>query len=273
MKLENQVAIVTGGGGGLGEGICLRLAREGADVVVSDIQLGLAEKVAAGVREMGRKALAVKTDVSKAADCRTLIDRTLEVMGRLDVLVCGAGVMGYAHRGGKDEPLAIENMLEADWDLVQGVNLKGVFLCVRAAAPHFKAQKRGRIVNIASVAGRQGVGDFLFHYAASKAGVISLGQSLALQFAPYNVNVNTVCPGIIWTPMWAEGVSVLKSANPGLRQADDQTVFMNVVMNQIPLKRVQLPEDIGNAVVFLVSDEAKEITGQALNVCGGMRMN
>ena len=272
MRLENQVAIVTGGGGGIGEGICLCLAREGADVVVSDLKLDLAEKVAGEVRGLGRKALAVKTDVRQAADCQALIDAALKQVGRLDILVCGAGVMGFAHRGDIKTPLAIENMLEADWDLVQGVNLKGVFLCVRAAAPHFKGQKHGKIVNIASVAGRGGV-DFLFHYAASKAGVISLGQSMALQFAPYNVNVNTVCPGIIWTPMWAEGVSVLKSANPAIRQADDQVVFQNIVQSQIPLKRVQMPEDIGNAVVFLASDEAREITGQALNVCGGMRMN
>jgi len=229
--------------------------------------------VADKVRGMGRRALAVQTDVSKAADCQALIDTTLKDMERLDILVCGAGVMGYAHRGNKAEALAIENMLEADWDLVQSVNLKGVFLCVRAAAPHFKTQKQGKIINIASVAGRQGVGDFLFHYAASKAGVISLGQSLALQFAPYNVNVNTVCPGIIWTPMWAEGVEVLKSSNPALKEADPQTVFQNIVQSQIPLKRVQMPEDIGNAVVFFASDEAREITGQALNVCGGMRFN
>jgi len=273
MRLKDQVAIVTGGGGGIGEGICLCLARAGADVVVSDVKADLAEKVADKVRGLGGKALAVTTDVSQADDCQALVDTTLKEMGRLDILVCGAGVMGYAHRGNQEEALAIENMREADWDLVQSVNLKGVFLCVRAAAPHFKTQKRGRIINIASVAGRQGVGDFLFHYAASKAGVISLGQSLALQFAPYSVNVNTVCPGIIWTPMWAEGVDVLKSANPALKEADPQAVFQNIVKSQIPLGRVQMPEDIGDAVVFLASDEAKEITGQALNVCGGMRMN
>ena len=270
MRLKDQVAVVTGGGGGIGEGICLCLAREGAHVVVSDVKLDLAEKVAAKIKEGGQKSLAVQTDVRKADQCQALIDKTLEEMGRLDILVCSAGVMGFANRGlDSDIPLTIENILEDDWDLVMDVNLKGVFLCNKAVIPHLKKQKKGKIINISSVGGRQGAA-FLAHYTASKAGVINLSQSIAMHLAPYGVNVNTICPGIIWTPMWADGVRVLSMGNP---DANHEALFNTIVESEIPLKRPQYPEDIGNAAVFLASEEAKEITGQALNVCGGMRYN
>jgi meso-butanediol dehydrogenase/(S,S)-butanediol dehydrogenase/diacetyl reductase len=272
MRLEDQVAVVTGGGGGIGEGICLCLAREGAHVVVSDVQHGLAESVVEKVRGVGRKAVAVRTDVRRAGECQALIDTAVEELGRLDILVCGAGVMGYANRGDSDAPLSIENLLESDWDLAIDVNLKGVFLCCRAVTPYFKAQKRGKIVNIASVAARRGV-EFLPHYAASKAGVVNLTQSLAMQMAAYGVNVNAVCPGIVWTPMWQEGVHVLGHGSRFFKGLEPQAIFDAVVRSEILFKRPQQPEDIGNAVVFFASDEAKEITGQSLNVCGGMRFN
>jgi NAD(P)-dependent dehydrogenase (short-subunit alcohol dehydrogenase family) len=132
------------------------------------------------------------------------------------------------------------------------VNLKGVFLCNRAVAAYFKKQRKGKIINISSIAGRKGI-DWIPHYSASKAGVIVFTQAIALQLAPYNVNVNTVCPGVIRTPMWDTGAKV--------------------VQNMIPMKRSQSAEDIGNIVVFLASEEAKEITGQAINVDGGASFN
>jgi len=269
MRLKNKAAVVTGGGGGIGEGVCLCLAREGARVIVSDIKKDLADGVAAKIREAGGEALSVQTDVRQADQCQALIDTALNEMGGLDILICGAGIMGYSDRGDSPGPLTIENIRESEWDMTLAVNLKGVFLCNRAAIPHFKAQKSGKIINIASVAGRQGV-TFLAPYAASKAGVINLTQSVALDLAPYGVNANTICPGIIWTPMWAEGVRVLSQANPG---SDPEAIFQGIVQSQIPFKRVQYPEDIGNAAVFLASEEAREITGQALNVCGGMKFN
>jgi meso-butanediol dehydrogenase/(S,S)-butanediol dehydrogenase/diacetyl reductase len=269
MRLKDKVAIVTGGGGGIGEGICLRLAEEGADVTVSDINKDTAEKVAEKIRAKGQKVLAVKTDVSKPDQCRALVEETLKEMGRLDILVCCAGIMGFFHRKGKTWSIDIEDIPEEDWDLTLDINLKGVFLCNQAVIPHFKEQKSGKIVNVASIAGRQGV-TFLTPYAASKAGVISLSQSMAQYMAPFNVNVNAICPGIIWTPMWEEGVQVLSQDGP---DAIRKEIFENIVQSQIAFKRVQYPEDMGNAVVFLVSEEAREITGQALNVCGGMRFN
>ena len=271
MRLKDRVAIVTGGGGGLGEGISLCLAREGAHVVVSDWKLEPAEKVAAKVKETGRKALAVRADVRRADQCRAMVETALKEMGRLDILVCNAGVDGLPQDDTKDPPL-IENIREEDWNLVVDVNLKGVFLCNRAAVPHFKKQRSGRIINIASVAGRQGV-EFLLPYAATKAGVISLTQSVALQLAPYHVNVNTVCPGIIWTPMWERLAGYASRAMPDFSGVPPEDVYKTIVQVMIPFKKPQTAEDIGNAVVFLGSDEAQEITGQALNVCGGMKMN
>jgi NAD(P)-dependent dehydrogenase (short-subunit alcohol dehydrogenase family) len=271
MRLKDRVAIVTGGGGGLGEGISLCLAREGAHVVVSDLKLELAEKVAAKVKELGGKAMAIQTDVRKADQCQQMVDRTVEEMGRLDILVANAGVDGLPSDDSTEPPL-IESIKEEDWDLVVDVNLKGVFLCNRAVAPHFKEKKSGRIINIASVAGRQGV-EFLAPYAATKAGVISFTQSVALQMAPYHVNVNTVCPGIIWTPMWQRLASYASVSMPDFGGLPPEEVYNAAIQTMIPFKKAQTPEDIGKAVVFLASDDAKEITGQALNVCGGMRMN
>lgn len=268
MRLKNQVAIVTGGGGGLGEGICLCLARDGADVVVSDVKLALAEKVAAKVKETGRKSLAIPTDVRKANECQNLIDKTLKEMGRIDILVCGAGVGGFVYRGDSDEPPILETISEEEWDLTMDVNLKGVFLCNRAIAPYFKEQKRGKIINISSIGGRKGI-DWMPHYSASKGGVIVLTQAIALQLAPYNINVNSVCPGVIWTPMWEKGAEVLSQSYPPFKGMKPGEVFKAVVQNMIPLQRPQTPEAIGSTVVFLASAEAGEITGQSINVDGG----
>jgi meso-butanediol dehydrogenase/(S,S)-butanediol dehydrogenase/diacetyl reductase len=272
MRLKDQVAIVTGGGGGLGEGICLCLAREGAHVVVSDLKQDLAEKVSLKVQKTGRKSIALQTDVSMTAQCEALVEKSLGEMGQIDILVCGAGVGGFVYRGESEAPPILENISEKEWDLTIDVNLKGVFLCNRAVAAYFKQQKRGKIINISSVAGRKGI-DWIPHYSASKAGVIVFTQAIALQLAPYNVNVNTVCPGVIRTPMWDTGAKVLSQSYPPFKGMSPDDVFQAVVQNMIPMRRPQTAEDIGNTVVFLASEEAKEITGQAINVDGGASFN
>jgi meso-butanediol dehydrogenase / (S,S)-butanediol dehydrogenase / diacetyl reductase len=272
MRLKDKVAIVTGGGGGLGEGICLCLAKEGADVVVSDLSLDAAETVAAKVVATGRKSLAVGTDVRKAAECRDLIDESIEKMGQVDILVCGAGVGGFVASGDTGKPAILENVSEEDWDLTVDVNLKGVFLCNQAITPHFKSRKSGKIINISSVGGRKGV-DFIPHYCASKAGVIVFTQAVALQLAPFNINVNTVCPGVIWTPMWYQGAVALSRTYPQFKDVPPEKIFDAMVEMMIPMKRAQKPEDIGNTVVFLASSEADQITGQAINIDGGAIMN
>jgi NAD(P)-dependent dehydrogenase (short-subunit alcohol dehydrogenase family) len=273
MRLKDKVAIVTGGGGGIGEGICLCVAREGANVIVSDLRLELAEAVAAKVKQMGRKALAVKTDVSIWNQCQALVDTTLKEMGRLDILACAHGVTGLEFWQESDGPPGLlETLPEKEWDLTLNVNLKGVFLCNKAVAPIFKKQKSGKIVNIASDAARRGV-DWLPHYSASKAGVLVFSQAVAAQLAPFNVNVNSICPGWVWTPMWQKGGAVLAATRPELKGLTAREVFDRRVKTGAPLGRATKPEDIGNAVVFLVSDEASEITGQALNVDAGVMMN
>lgn len=268
MQLLDKVAIVTGGGGSIGEGICLCLAHAGAQVVVSDLNYDFAERVAAKIRQTGRSSLSVQTDVRSADECRLLMKKAYEEMGSLDILVCSAGVGGFELRGDSEQPSLLENITEEEWNLTIDVNLKGVFLCNQAVAPYFKQQKRGKIINISSIGGRKGV-DFIPHYSASKAGVIVFSQAVALQLAPFNINVNTICPGVIWTPMWEKGAKALSYTYPHLKGMSPDEIFETMVMHMVPLQRPQTAEDIGNAVVFLASPAAAQITGQALNVDGG----
>ena len=241
-------------------------------MVVSDVALILAEKVAAKVRKNGRKALAARTDVRIVTQCQELIDRTLKEMGRIDILVCCAGVGGIESLIESGKPPLLENLPEEEWDRTIDVNLKGVFLCNRAIAPYFKEQKRGKIINIASIGGRRATA-YIPHYCASKAGVIVLTQGVALQLAPYGVNVNTVCPGFIWTPMWEKLAKMLSKSFEPFKGMSLEEVFKSRVQGATPMGKPQTPEGIGNAVVFLASEEANEITGQALNVDGGTVLN
>lgn len=268
MRLRDRVAVVTGGGGGIGEGICLCLAREGAHVVVSDQNRTSADKVAAEISKMGQRALAVQTDVRRAKDCQDLIELSLKEMGQIDILVCCAGVPGYSDNTLSEEMTRIENISEDDWNLTLDTNLKGVFLCNRAVVPYFKQEKKGKIINISSIAGRK-ASDWLPHYSASKAGVIVFSQAMAIQLAPYNVNVNTICPGFIWTPMSVIAGKIMSKMYPQFKDMNPSEVFNEIIRTRVPLGRPQSPESIGNVAVFLASDEAEDITGQAINVDGG----
>jgi NAD(P)-dependent dehydrogenase (short-subunit alcohol dehydrogenase family) len=272
VELSGQVAVVTGGGGGIGEGVSLCLARAGAQVVVSDLKEDLARNVAARVEEAGAKSLAIATDVRDEGECRALIQTTLEQMGRLDILVCSAGTAAAQYMDPSENGADVERLPLEAWDLTIDVNLKGVFLCNRAALPQLKQQRSGRIINISSDAGRRGP-PMLPIYGASKAGVINLTQSIALQAAPFGITVNSICPGLIWTPLWAEGVEVMVKSRPELANVEPDKLFELMVQNQIPLKRAQTPTNIGDLVAFLASDRASEITGQSINVDGGAQMN
>ncbi len=244
MKLEGKVALVTGGAQGIGRAIALALAREGAKVVLSDINLEKAQETGREIESLGREALAVGGNVASAKDAENMVNQTLERFGRLDILVNNAGIT-------RDQLLL--RMKEEDWDLVLAVNLKGTYNCTKAAIRHLVKQKGGKIVNIASVVGEMGNAGQA-NYSASKAGVIGFTKSIAREYAVRNVQVNAVAPGFIDTAM-----------TQAVPEKDRE-----FLIKQIPMQRLGTPEDIAEAVLFLVSSSADYITGHVLNVNGGM---
>lgn len=250
MKLEGRVAVVTGagkGGRGIGRSIALALAGEGADVVVTSFTAANAESVAADVLEAtGRRSLAVQSDVSEAADVERLFETALKEFGRIDILVNNAGIT-------RDN--LILRMSEQDWDSVLDSNLKGAFLCTKAAARVMLKQKSGRIVNVSSVVGLVGNAGQA-NYSASKGGMIALTKTTAKELGSRGITVNAIAPGFIETVM-----------TDALRE--DQRDQMK---QQIPLGRFGTSDDVGRAALFLCSDDAAYITGQVLSIDGGLFM-
>ncbi len=265
MRLAEKVAMVTGGGAGIGRAIALAMAREGADILVPDIHLGNAEGVAKEVRDLGRRAAAMQVDITREAEVQRGIADGIRQFGRIDILVNNAGVIpGLGH--------PFTRQTEADWDKVYSVNVKSVFFTCKAIAPHFMERKAGKIINIASVAGPL-ASPTMPSYSVSKMGVITFTRILAKEMAAYNVNVNAVCPGLLWTDMWKGIAEVIRETNPEYASLTPRQMFERRVVEWVPLKREQTPEDIGHAVVFLASEEARNITGQALMVDGGIVMH
>jgi NAD(P)-dependent dehydrogenase (short-subunit alcohol dehydrogenase family) len=258
LGLKGRVAIVTGGARGIGAAIVRGFVGEGASVVVADLRLDEARGLA---EEMGRgraRALAVRADVTKKSDIDDLVTTTLDNFAKIDILVNNAGIV---------QDIAFIDIKEQDWDRVNDVNAKGVYLVTRAIVPHMIAARYGKIVNISSRSGKEGqIG--LSHYAASKFAVIGLTQALAKELARYNINVNAVCPGILRTSMWEELLD-----DRAKRQGLPRQQLLDQWIDQIPLKRPQTPEDIANIVLFLSSEVARNITGEAINVNGGLRMD
>ena len=266
MQLEGMVALVTGGARGLGEGIALVLAQRGADVALCDIDLDGARETAGAIQDGGRKSEAYKVDVTSQKELKDTVGAVLSDFGRVDILVNAAGVIGAP--GFEDTT----GSREEDWDLTFDVNVKGTVLASDAVIPHLKERRSGKIVNIASHGGRRGGGGG-GAYGASKAAVIHLTQSYAMDLAPYNVNVNVVCPGTIWTPMWERIAVRARRNNPEQAHLTPREIFDAAIQERCPLGREQTPEDIGKAVAFFASDDALNITGQSLNVNGGTRMD
>ena len=266
MDVTGLTAVVTGGGRGIGRGIALALARNGADVAVADIDPGIAESTGAAVVEMGRRSCVAEMDVTDQQSVDGAVENVLDRFGQIDVLVNNAGVVSAPGWTGRVD----EN--EADWDVVYEVNVKGVDRVTRAVAPGMKARRFGKIINISSVAGRRG-NPGLSAYSASKAACISITQAAALELAPYNINVNVICPGLLWTPMWnvlaTRQVALFEDA--AARTPREQ--FESMVARTTPLGREQTPEDIGDLAAFLASQHARNITGQALNVNGGSQLS
>ncbi len=246
MKLKNKVAIITGSQRGIGLGIAEEMAKEGANVVISDLDQNNCEQVCQTLqKKYNIKTLAVKCDVSKKKDVDNLIEQTIKKFKRIDILVNNAGIVRFG-------PLLQKT--EQDWDATLDINLKSVFLCTQAAAKYMIKQNSGKIISIASIAGIVGF-ENISDYCASKGGIINLTKELALELAKYNINVNAIAPGVIETKM-TEGM--LKDANSRKN-----------LLAQTPLGRVGQPQDIGKAAVFLASEDANFITGHTLVVDGG----
>ena len=246
MLLEGKNALVTGGSQGIGAAASLELAREGANVCLTfrkhDTE---AKKYADEIREMGRKALAIKCDISSFAEAEKVVKTAIDEFGGLDILVNNAG-MNWDGVSWK--------MSEEQWDRVIEVNLKGYFNFTRQVAPIFKDRKYGKIINITSINGLRGkFGQS--NYSASKAGIIGFTKAVAKELGAFNVNVNAVAPGLIETTM--------------LKESDSRDKIVDMAMNEIVLKRVGQPEDLANVVAFLASDKARHVTGEVIKVDGG----
>jgi len=259
MELKDSVAIVTGAARGIGRGIAESLAREEANVVLADLPSVDAD-VAESKRLLeahGVQSISVHCDVRDEAQTKAMAQAALDRFGKIDVLVNNAGVINVA---------GVAGMTEEQWDIVIDVNVKGTFLCSKAVIPQMISQRRGRIVNLSSQAGKRGAGG-VAHYCASKFAVIGFTQSLAHELGPFDVTVNAVCPGEVDSAMWQDHLLPAIAAAGGRTKEEAWDEFMK---SRVPLGRPQTPEDIGQAVVFLC--RADNITGESINVTGGSEM-
>lgn len=292
-RFSNKVAIITGAGQGIGKGLALRFAREGADIVIAEYNAETAQAAAAEIETLGVRAMPYPIDVSDPAAAKQMVRDVVEALGRIDILINNAGVL-------RTQPMM--ELSEADWDRTIAVNQKGMFFMGQAVAEQMIAQtpevlrrgsgladvvaaelagdqgptedelaaladSYGKIVNFTSIAGRRGR-PLAADYAASKAAVISITQSTALALAPYRINVNAVAPGIVVTPMW-EQIDADRGRLFGAKEGQAVKAFVN----QVPLRRAATEEDIAGAVTFLCSSDADYITGQTINVDGGFEMD
>jgi sorbitol-6-phosphate 2-dehydrogenase len=259
--LQDRIALVTGGAQGLGQAICLRLAREGCHVAVADLREEDASRTAAAIT--GRRAISIKVDVTDEEQVAAMVDRTVAEFGRLDIVVSNAGILIAEE---------ISQFPAEKWRAVMNVNLFGYFLTAKHAARIMEKQRQGAIIQINSKSGKKG--SFKNSaYAAAKFGGIGLTQSIALDLADYGVRVNAVCPGnLLDSPLWNDGPNSLFKQYARKWDISEEEVRKKYV-DQVPLKRGCTYDDVANVVVFLASDQASYMTGQAINVTGGQEMH
>jgi NAD(P)-dependent dehydrogenase (short-subunit alcohol dehydrogenase family) len=255
LLLENRVAVITGGASGMGRATALKFAAEGCDIAVVDLQLEGARKVADQIKSLGRKAIAVKVDISKSVEVNAMAERAIKEFGKVDILCNYAG--GTAGVKGGD----IETASEQDWEKVIGINLKGTFLVCKAIIPHMKEKKYGKVINCASM-GAVHPSVSVLHYHAAKAGVVGLTLNLAFELARYNIYVNCIVPGPIDTAFW-------DPLNQGKSEQERQAMFQAIAAKEVPLGRVGTAEDIAGPALFLASGLSSYVTGQILYVAGG----
>ena len=251
-SLANQVAIVTGGGTGIGRSIALEFAEFGADVVVASRRLDVLEKVAEEIRALGRRSLAIQADISKKMDNDHLVQKVMEEFGRIDILVNNGGV------GSKvpDKLVPIIEVDEDEWDLIMDTNLKGTYFCCQAVGQRMIEQKKGNIINITSGDGKRVSGGRGTSYNVAKAGAIMLTQCLAWDFGKHNIRINSIAPGYTRTKMTQSYLS--------------DPEILKMLESRRPLGRIGEPDEIASAALFLASDASSFMTGQTINVCGGV---
>lgn len=267
MQLQGKVAVVTGGGAGIGRAICLALAEEGARVAVTDLQPEWADQARAEIQSCGGEALALPLDVTRREQFAEVVRETVNRWGRIDLWCNNAGVSSMKR---------FLDLTEADWDFNMDINARGVFLGAQAAARQMLDQTpdpanglRGKIINTASMAGKRGNAPFLAHYVASKFAVVGLTQAAAGELAPYGITVNAVCPGYVATSMQSREAQWEAELRGGGLDADG---VRQLYINDTPLRRLETPQDVAGVVVFLASPAADFITGEAINVNGGAFM-
>jgi NAD(P)-dependent dehydrogenase (short-subunit alcohol dehydrogenase family) len=251
-RLEGKVAVITGAGSGIGLATSVLFAREGAKVVVADISDNLGMKTVSEIKRTNGEAVFVHADVAKESEVEGVVSQALSKYGRLDIMFNNAGIIVVKK---------VVDSSEAEWDKLVSVNLKGVFLGSKCAAKHMIGQKRGSIVNTASIYGLVGASHYA-PYCATKSGVIGFTRALALELAPYNVRVNCICPGVITTAMFDGELAIWKKLQP---EDDVEKLFKS----QHPLGRFGEPIDIANAALYLASDESTFVTGSSIVVDGG----
>ena len=265
--MKNKISLVIGGASGIGKGICEVMAKKGSSIAIADINEDNLKKVEEELIEEGYTAKAYQLDVTNSNQLEKTINKIIGDFGQIDVLVNSAG--RYIGAPGFNE---IERLREEDWDIIFELNMMGTILAIETVIPHMKKRKYGKIINISSQAGRTGSGTGNPAYSASKAAIINLTQSYAIELGPHNINVNAICPGSVWTPMWEKIAERIQKNNPDMKKITGRKIFEERVKRR-PLGKEQTPEDIGNVVNFLSSDEARSITGQSINVNNGTIMN